>query len=117
MTSKQQWRESSESYRAKLNKAEAIITAANQWRSDMMKRHQPYISGRIDVSGSPAADMRADFIGRIERNIWCTECRTPFPCREVSNLRQLREVLRFGDYAGLPTPDKAPQKGQIETAM
>ena len=102
---------------AELDASRATIANAERWAREMLDRHQPYISGRIDVSISSPDKMHADMLQKLGSNIWCEECSTPFPCRQVSNLRALRGLLRGGDFAGLPTKQSPRHEGHIPTAL
>jgi len=61
------------------------------WADKKMDLHVPYVSGRIDVSISNAENRKANFLDGLQRNLSCSECSTPWPCREIDKLKSLRD--------------------------
>ena len=117
MPSKPEMQRSIDRMELRWREAQEKVDAAEQWCRDMLDRHQPYVLGRIDVSVSSHEDLREDFLDQLGRNVYCSECRIPFPCRNVANLRTLRALLRTGEYGGLPTEATAVSSPVIETAL
>lgn len=61
------------------------------WADNTMDLHVPYVSGRIDVSISSAENRKENFIDRLSRNLWCSECSTPWPCVKIDQVKSLRD--------------------------
>ena len=87
------------------------------WADKSMDLHVPYVSGRIDVSISSAANRKANFLADLEKNLWCSECNTTWPCGKIDKLKSLRDFATGRGAADFPESVKkiAPKdrKGQF----
>lgn len=65
----------------------------------MLNLHQPYISRGtentrfVDVSVCPTDRMKAALAAQLTENIWCCECGSSWPCKQIKPLRELRDIL------------------------
>lgn len=72
----------------------ARLETVARWAAKTMDLHIPYVSGRIDISTSLAANRKADLLDKIQRNLWCTECGTTWPCAKIDQLKSLRNYAQ-----------------------
>ena len=115
--------EQMEALEEKLNGLQNRLNFVDTWVRAQLVMHQPYVGGRIDVSISTPENMKAEFIDRLSKNIWCTQCSRPWPCRLIRELRILREAIRRGSdlehahKAVKSTMQPIDQPNVIETAL
>lgn len=98
-----------------LEKAETMHTelkdVVRSWTQAQLNLHQPYLSGGTpDVSISSQENLHGDLLKKIGQNIWCSECRTPWPCSNIDRLRKLRRAVWTGDYEALLASIEATER-------
>lgn len=65
----------------------------------MLNLHQPYVSRGtektrfIDVSICPPERMKEALAAQLTESVWCCECGSSWPCKQIKPLRELRDIL------------------------
>ncbi|XKH58669.1 hypothetical protein LG293_16595 (plasmid) [Citricoccus nitrophenolicus] len=90
------------------NRAEEKIGRAHALIRHELAHHQPR-SFSLDLSSSTTEELRAELAERISegRGVFCTICRTPWPCQSIAVFRQLRDVLYGVSEDTIPPRGKA----------
>lgn len=89
----------------RLGEAHKKVGSGLRWVLRMKEIHAPDLSGHIDLSTLPDGAEREQaleqFLEKLGRNICCAECRTPWPCKTLTNVRHLHSALYYGDEVDL----------------
>jgi hypothetical protein len=70
------------------------LETIEEWAKAAIALHQPYVSGRMDVSLYGGEKAKEKFLAELGRNLWCCECSTRWPCKSTGPLKMLRDVAR-----------------------
>jgi len=60
------------------------------WADAMRDKHLPYISGTLDTSLAQGPRKADVLCAQIKKNLWCSECSTPWPCKALDDLNDVR---------------------------
>lgn len=77
----------------RLEQLERRLETVYAWAGEQVATHQPTVTGAIDVSIRSTDDLASRVGEYVENNVFCSECRTRWPCNDAKNVRMLREVL------------------------
>lgn len=109
------------------------LAEMRDWVRAMLNLHQPYSNkgardgSYVDVSICPPERMKERLGAILTESLWCCECGSSWPCKQIPILREMRDLLpRNGDVdaeileqiaeatAGITVKDKP---GRIVTAL
>lgn len=84
-------------YESTIETYKTRLDLVREWATAVLEKHHPYVLGRIDLSGSTPENRKANLVKAIDRNLFCAECRTSWPCKKIDELKFL-ENLADGYY-------------------
>lgn len=125
LTNKQQIESELAQQDKKIELLRAQLNLAQQWTRAQLDLHQPYTHG-LDISCHEPEKMQDALAAQILRNLWCSRCSNPWPCKHIGNLRLLRDVTgRVTDLADLreiadrlsAIEPPEPRKGQLDVGL
>ena len=77
----------------KIQELRTRLEIVGEYAKRSLDLHVPYVSGHIDVSCSEHDTLADDLCEQVKRNVWCSECQKPWPCKKIEELRQLRSFV------------------------
>lgn len=95
-----------------------------EWARMQLALHQPR-THTVDLSCHDPKKLTVALSEKVSKDIWCSRCSNPWPCRHIESLRMLRDLASYNDVdslgviadamSELPTPERQP--GQIDVLL
>lgn len=130
LTNKSEIEESLKSKNEMVEQHKYSLVLMRELTRAMLNLHQPYITRGtentrfVDVSVCPPDRMKAALAAQLTENVWCCECGSSWPCKQIKPLRELRDILgRNGSPDNealeelIKTIEPRSREGQIVTAL
>lgn len=106
----------------KIENLQAQLNVAREWALEQLKLHMPS-AHCLDLSiAGDGEHLKERFLEELGKNIYCSGCRTPWPCKRIDSLHLLREIVSRGanlEAAYLEVAEMAVDKrpGQIDVHL
>lgn len=103
---------------------QAQLNLVGQWAREQLKLHQPY-THRLDISCANPENMVDILLDKIRKDLWCSLCSNPWPCKHIANLQLLRRLSHSQDLDSIQElvdrmgdrPEPAKRDGQLDVGL